>query len=310
LKGDAASKAAEKAASDAGAENPAAPSEAGPAPAAGGGGVIVLTPDVVDRLLTGLKAGKAERQVAAKEDTPYGRYLRAQAASEAAKPKCEAATQGWGARAAADEKLANKYTTLMDKMVDAQTKQDRSAVQVYQDSMLALVDASCTVRQPEQPSDYYDMQRAIDNRAEQATLKTANFTATEFGQVSDRAIAILNGSAPLGDASPAEKAAVSAKDPELKSLLGLREAPEGRVSKAAPAPAPAPARDTAPAPAMPTAAVTANDCVVKNVEKQQAEIDALGNRGEAARAAGNTATMMAIADTINRIMMAGCTGKK
>jgi hypothetical protein len=166
------------------------------------------------------------------------------------------------------------------------------------------------VHQPERPNDYYEMQRDIDKRAEQATLKTANFTATEFGQVSDRAIAILNGSAPPGDASPAEKAAVSAKDPELKSLLGIREAQEGRVSKAAPAPASAPARDTAPAPAMPAAAVTANDCVVQNVQKHQAEIDALGNRGEAAKDAGNTAAMMAIADTINRIMMAGCKGRQ
>jgi hypothetical protein len=182
-------------------------------------------------------------------------------------------------------------------------------MQVYQDSTLALIDASCTVRQPEQPSDYNDMQRAIDNRAEQATLKTANFTATEFGQVSDRAIAILNGSAPPGDASPAEKAAVSAKDPELKSLLGLRDAQEGRIAKSAPASAPAAVADTA-APSATPAAASANDCVVQNVQKHQAEIDALGSRGEAAKDAGNTAAMMAIADSINRIMMAGCTGGK
>ena len=310
LKGEAASKAAEKAASDSGAEKPAAPSEASPAAPAAGGGVMVLTPDVVDRLLKGLKAAKAERELATKEDTPYGRYLRAKAASEAAKTKCEAATQAWGARVAADEKLANKSQALLEKMTNAAGKRDTSRMRVYQDSMLTMIDASCTVHEPDRPNDLYDMERAIDNRAEQATLKTANFTATEFGQVSDRAIAILNGSAPPGDASPAEKAAVSAKDPELKSLLGLRDAQEGRISKSAPAPAPAAAADTAPPPAVPAAASGVNECVVQNAQKHQAEMDALGSRGEAAEKAGNTAAVRAIADSINRIMMAGCPGGK
>ena len=308
LKGDAAAKAAEKAGSEAGAEAPAAAAAPANAPA-GGGGMIVLSADVVDRLLAGLKAAKAERELAVKEDTPFGRYNRDQAAYEVAKSKCEAAQQTGIQRIAADQKKNDKYTALTEKMIAAQSKQDYATTAVYQDSALAMIDPSCAVHQPERPSDYYEMQRDIDKRAEQATLKTANFTATELGQVSDRAIAILNGSAPPGDASPAEKAAVSAKDPELKTLLGLRDAQEGRIAKSAPAAAPAAVADTAPPPAAPAAAVTANDCVVQNVQKHQAEIDALGNRGEAAKNADNTAAMMAIADTINRIMMAGCKGR-
>ena len=60
----------------------------------------------------------------------------------------------------ADEKLANKYTTLMDKMTNALGKQDTSRVRVYQDSMLTMIDPSCTVKAPERPNDFYDMQRA------------------------------------------------------------------------------------------------------------------------------------------------------
>ncbi len=317
LKGEAAAKAAEKAGGEAGAEAPAGPAAAtspaatpAKASAGGDGSIIVLTPDVVDRLITGLKAGKAEPQTAVKEDTPYGRYLRAQAASEAAKSKCEAATQGLGGRMSADEKLANKYTTLMDKMTNALGKQDTSRVRVYQDSMLTMIDPSCTVKEPERPNDFYDMQRAVDNRAEQATLKAGDFTATEYGQVSDRVIAILSGATPPGDASPAEKAAVTAKGPELKTLLGLRDAQEGRIGKSAPAPAPAAVADTAPPPAVPAAASGVNECVVQNAQKHQAEMDALGNRGEAAEKAGNTAAVRAIADSINRIMMSDCTGRQ
>jgi hypothetical protein len=309
LKGEAAAKAGEKAAPEAGAEAPAAPANSA-ATAPGGGGTIVLTADVVDRLLAGLKAAKADRELALKEDTPYGRYARDRAAYDAAMPKCSAAQQTGIQRIAADPKKNDKYAALTEKMIAAQSKQDYARMAVYQDSALAMIDPSCAVHEPKQPDGYYEMQRDIDKRAEQTALKTADFTPTEFGQVSDRAIAILNGSAPPGDASPAEKAAVSAKDPELKSLLGIRQAQEARVSKAVPGPAPAPARDTAPAPAAPAATATVNDCMVQNVQKHQAEIDALGNRGEAAKNAGNTAGMMAIADSINRIMMAGCTGRQ
>jgi hypothetical protein len=179
---------------------------------------------------------------------------------------------------------------------------------VYQDSAMAMIDPSCVVHEPPQPKDYYELQRGVDNRAEQATLKAADVTATEYGQLSDRVIAILTGATPPGGASPAEKAAVNAKGPELKSLLGIREAQEQRISKPAPAPAPTPA--AAPAPAVPAGASAVNTCMVQNIEKHQAEIVALGERGQAAQQAGNTALMMAIADTVNRIQMAGCMGKK
>src|SRR5205814_1108630 len=268
------------------ATSPAATSPAAaPASASAGsdGSIIVLTPDVVDRLMTGLKAGKTERQTAVKEDTPYGRYLRADAASKAAKSKCEAAQQGWVTRVSTDEKLANKNQALLEKMTNAAGKQDTAMMRVYQDSTLAMIDPSCIVRETERPSDLYDMERAIDNRAEQATLKAADLTATEYGQVSDRVIAILSDAPPPGGASPAEKAAVTAKGPELKALLGLQDAQEGRMRKSAPAPAPAAVADTAPPPAMPTtmpaAASAATDCMARNGQKHEAEIQALGERG-------------------------------
>src|SRR5918994_4821740 len=52
---------------------------------------IVLTKEVVSRLITGLEAGQRERQRAEQEDTPYGRYQRAQTAYAGAKSRCKAA---------------------------------------------------------------------------------------------------------------------------------------------------------------------------------------------------------------------------
>lgn len=77
LKGAAAQEGASKAAGAAGVTPEAA---AGATEAGGGGGTVVLTEDVVARLLTGLKAGQAARAAALKEDTPYGRYKKAEAA--------------------------------------------------------------------------------------------------------------------------------------------------------------------------------------------------------------------------------------
>ena len=94
---------------------------------------------------------------------------------------------------------------------------------------------------------------------------------------------------------------MSAKDPELKSLFGLREAQADRIANQAPAPAPAEVATPAPQPG-----VAVNDCMVRNVQAHEKEIEALGQRGSAAQQAGNTALMMAIADTIQRIQFAGC----
>jgi hypothetical protein len=313
LKGDAAAKAAEKAGEKAGVEPTSA--QAGPAtPAdpAATGGTIVLTTEIVDRLITGLKAGAAEREAAKKEDTPYGRYIRGKAAYQEAQPKCQAAMQPGIQRIAADEKKNARYQRLNEKMMEAGSRQDYKAQQAYSDSAMAMIDASCLVKDPQQPSDYYDQQRGIDNRAEQATLKASGFTGTEFGQVSDRTISVLTGDPAATDVSAGEKAAVKAKDPELKSLLGLREAQAERVAKQAPAPAPAPIADsTPPQPSVtpPAGAVAVNQCMMKNVEAHQAEIQALGDRGSAAQKAGNTALMMAIADSIQQIQFKGCERK-
>ena len=279
---------------------PQAPGQA----AAADGGMIVVTPEVVDRLLAGFKAAKAEREKAEKEDTPYARYNRAKVAHEAAKSKCSAAQTTWGQRAAADEKLTNRYTALVDKAMAAQQKGDMAGYEARMYEALGLIDPSCAVKDPVQPDDYYDGQRAVDERAEQARQRATGFNGRELGLASDRVIAILTGSEPPGGASASEKSAVSAKGPELKSAYGIRDAQEQRVAKQAPAPEPTPA--PAQAPAMPAGATGYNECMVNNVQKHEKEIEALGNRGTAAQNAGNTALMMAIADTIMRIQMAGC----
>jgi hypothetical protein len=295
---NAASKAAEQ---KAGASAPApATSESAPAD----GGVVVLTPEVVDRLLAGDKAAKAERVKAEKEDTPYGRYIRGKAAYEAAKAKCGAAQVTWVQRAAADEKLVNRYTAAMDKAMAAQQKGDMVGYEAGTYEALAIIDPSCAVKDPKTPDDYSDMQRAVDERAEQAKRRATGLTDRELGLTSDRVLAILTGSDVPGGASASEKSAVSAKDPELKSMYGIRDAQAERVAK------PAPVRDTAPAPAQvqaPTAASSANQCMMNNVQKHEKQLQALGERAAAAQEAGNNALTMAIADTIMRIQMAGCT---
>src|SRR5690242_7888282 len=65
-----------------------------PTPAQGGS--VVLTADVVSKLITGLKAGEAEREAAAaSDDNVYGRYQKAKRAYAEGQAKCEANRQAW-----------------------------------------------------------------------------------------------------------------------------------------------------------------------------------------------------------------------
>jgi hypothetical protein len=282
--------------------------EAPAQPAGGDGGMVVLTADVVDQLLAGLKAGEADRQAASKEDTPYGRYMRAQAAYETAKPKCEQAQQTFPNRMAADQKLMDRYQRLVDKMVDAQGKGDQRTATIYTDSAMAMQDPSCVVKQPQQPGDYYEAQRDIDSRAERTAIKASGFSPGEFGQVRERAEAILRGGTPPGDASASEKSAIAARAGELKPLLGIHDAPAARATKPTPAPAPAPAQPAQPT--MPPGASAMSACMADNSQKHEKELRALGKRAETAQEAGNTELLMAIADTLRQIQMAGCPGAR
>ena len=49
-----------------------------------------------------------------------------------------------------------------------------------------------------------------------------------------------------------------------------------------------------------------SECMMKNTEKHQPEIEALAKRAEAAQSAGNQQKLMAIADTLQRLQMGGC----
>ena len=267
------------------------------------GGTIVLTEDVVSRLLAGLKAGQVERAAAAKEDSPYGRYKKAAAAYAEAQPKCQAAQQTFPQRMANNQKMMDKYSALVDKMVNAQSKGDQKLTAVYQDSAMAMQDPSCVVKQPTQPDDYYEAQRNVDSRAEKQEIKASGFSQSELAMVKERAEAILRGATPPGDASASEKSAVGAKAADLKPLLGIQDETAARATKPAPAPA-APAAP--PAPTMSPAASSMNACMMKNIQDHQAELEALGHRAEAAKDANDTARMMAIVDTLQQIQMAGC----
>lgn len=297
-------KAGQEAVSKAAGEVAAPPTEgAGPGDR---GGMIVLTKDVVNQLLAGLTAGQAERQAAAKENTPFGRYTKAKTAFAVAQPKCEKAQQTFYIRAESNKKLSNKWTAYNDKVTAAQEKGDMKLMSAYQDSASALMDPSCIVKEPEPPKGHYEAQRDLDTRAEKKEIETSGFSRNDLAMVKERAAAILEGATPPGGASPMEKSAVSARKAELKPLLGIKDQPPAQAAaKPAPAPAPTP---TAPsvAPQMSAAAASMNACMVQNIQKHEAKLEALGERLEAAEAADNMPKMMAIADTIQRIQMAGC----
>jgi len=281
--------------------------EASDAPAARGanGGTIVLTDEVVGQLLAGLQAGRAEREAAAMEDTPYGQYQKGAAAYAEAKSKCEAAQQTFPTRMAADEKMMARYQKIMDQMSAALQKGDQAKAAVYQDQALAMMDPGCAVKEPKQPDGYYEAQRDLDSRAEKQEVKASGLTAGE------RAAAVLQGATPPGDASPMEKSAVSAKSAELKPLLGIQEQPAARATKSAPEPTPEPAAATVPAqpavdPQMAANAQAMGNCMAKNIQSHQVQIEALSKRAQAAQAANDNQKLLAIADTVQRIQMAGC----
>jgi hypothetical protein len=265
-------------------------------------GVVPVTPEGVNGLITGLKAAEAYRQSALKEDTPYGRYVRASAAYEAAKLKCQEAQRGFINRMANDEKLSSQYSELMDKAMAAYGKGDTKGAQDYQYQALALQDPSCAVREPTRPDDYLDAQRDIDAKAEQTATKSSGLTANEYYWINERTWLILAGNPPA-DISASEKNAVNAKAGELKSLLGIKDETTERAKKPAPAAQAAPAQV---APDMPPGTADMSQCMAANAQKHEKEIEALGERAKAAQEAGDMAATMAIADTLRQLQMAGC----
>jgi hypothetical protein len=267
---------------------------------------IVLTKEVVSRLITGLEAGQRERQRAEQEDTPYGRYQRAQTAYAGAKSRCKAAQQAFGARMASDEKLMARYGKLQEQQLAALEKGDQKAATAYQDQLLAMADSSCIVKEPtRRPEGYYDAQREIDRRVDTVVVKVTGFGPGELAMLQERATAILLGST-AGDVSESEKSAVSARSAELRPLLGMPEPATAGATPPEPEPASAPIAEAAASPQADARAAELNACMVKNVQRHQAELEALGKRMQSAQAAGDNSKLMAMADTMQRIQMAGC----
>jgi hypothetical protein len=284
---------------------PAAEPGAGPAADAGTGGTMVLDDEVIERLIKGYHAAKAERDAAGKSETPYGRHMRQEAAYKAAKPRCDAAAQTFAQRLGANPAMMEKNGRYLELMMAAQQKQDTAAQRAWGDSMLMLQDPSCTVKEPMQPADYWDSRRAVDARAEEAQLKAADMDRRELGATVDRAIAILD-DAPPPDVSPSEKNAVEKRKDELNRVMG-REPPPAAAATPAPTPAPAAAAPPPSAgPGMTDAQQAAAECMGKNAKKHEDEIARLGERVREAAERGDNAAAMAIADSIRQIQSAGC----
>ncbi len=276
---------------------------ADPTPATGGS--VVLTPDVVTKLITGLKAGEAEREKAAhSDDNSYGRYQKAERAYTDAQAKCDANRQAWAMKGNAKE--ADKANALIEKSLKAQEKQDYKTAQILQDSVSVLQGGpSCLVKQPERPTDYYEAEREIDVRVQKAAVTGSGLGAGEYAMAQERTMAILRSGAP-SDVSESEKAAVTAKKSELEPLLFPQEKTSAAKPAAQPVPSPQPAAAPQADPQTSAAASDMNSCMMKNLQTHQAQLEALGHRAEAAQKAGNQAAMMAIADTVQQIQMAGC----
>ena len=305
LKAAAGQEAGSEGAKQAGVSDPKAANAAGAGNAGATGGTVVLTPEVVDQLLAGLKATKAYRDSARTGDNSYGRYTRAMAAFESAKAKCEGSHTAFINRMATDEKLANQYSEIVNKMSEATGKGDRAAAERYQNQDLAMQDPSCTVKEPTRPDDYSDTERDIDTKAEQEGVKKSGLSQAEFAMARERGEGILYDAA-RSDVSESEKNAVKNKSKELKPLLGIRDPETERATKPAPpTPAPEP-QPTAPAPVVNQGQTDMNSCMMDNVHKHEKEIEALGERAKAAQEAGDMPTTLAIADTLRRLQMAGC----
>jgi hypothetical protein len=271
---------------------------------AAGGGSVVLTPAVVDQIIAGLKATKEYRENARTGDTPVGRYNRALAAYKAAQVRCDSSHQTFLNRMVSDQKLANQYSELADKMSAALGKGDRETGMKYQEQLLAMQDSSCVVKEPKRPDDYNEFERDIDSKAEEEGVKKSGLSAGEYDMARERAQAILL-EAPGPDVSDLEKKAVKAKAKELKSLMGMTEPETERAQKPAPAPEAAP-KPPPGQPGLNPAQSDMNSCMAANGQKHEKQIEALGERAKAAQEAGDIATTMAIADSINQLQMAGC----
>jgi hypothetical protein len=286
------------------ATEPGATDAAGaPTPPAATGGTVVLTDDVVAQLIEGMNAAAAEREAAKNADTPYGRYNKASAAYMDAKKKCSAAQDNFTSRMVGNPKVAEKYSDMVEKMTAAQAKGDTTGVRIYSDSAMAMMDPSCTVKEPKRPDSYYEDERKADVEAEQAGIKKSKLSNSDYAQGMERVHMALR-DAP-GDLSKSEKDAVAKRSSELKKLLGY-DVPTARAEKPA-APAPAPAAQAAPA--MTKEQTDMSACMAENSKKNEKQIIALGERMQAAQEAGDMNAVMAMADTLARLQSGNCSGK-
>jgi hypothetical protein len=280
---------------------------ADPTPAQGGS--VVLTADVVNQLIAGLKAGQAERERAAQsDDNSYGRYRKAERVYAEAQAKCESQRQAWAMKG--NSKELDKANTLIEKSLQAQSKQDYKTAEIYQDSVNLLQGGpSCLVKKPEQPKDYYEAERESDVRVEQVAVKASGLSGGEYAMAQERAMAILRTGMP-SDASQAEKKAVMDRKSELQPLLWPEEKPTVAAAKPAAQSAPAPA--SAAPQVDPQTQAMANQmgaCMAKNIETHKSEVESLQKQAEAAQKAGDQSKLMAIAQRLQAIQMAGCMGR-
>ena len=264
----------------------------GAAPAASPGAPpsVIVTPDVIDRYLAGLKARRAERDRIAKTNTPVGKYFAAQDAYRAHETHCRDF----------DRKRSETYSRLV-----AQQKYDSA-------SALAQVrDASCEtgMSQPQEPEfqDLAGAQGTEDTAAAVGAGMDVNAWASLDEWIPQLMYQMVNSpertTAELASnfgRKPGEVEALKARKDEVATALGIppRQKPVEHQQVATPEPPPAMPANTPGMPSQGSALFMQTE-----MNNQQARIEALAAKGQAAQKANDMATTMAIADTVNGINM-------
>jgi hypothetical protein len=254
---------------------------------------VVVTPEVIDHYLAGLKARKAERGRIATTNTPVGKYYAAEDAYRAHQKHCEEFNQ----------KRSENYSRLI-----AQQKYDSAG------AAMTARDASCEtgMAEPQEP-DFQELTRARGSE-DTAAAVGAGMDVNSWASLDEWIPDLMNQMVNSPERSTAELAsnfgrkpseieALKARKDEVAAALGIppKQKPVEQPQMAAPQP-----QMTAPAAGAASPGMTAGgaQCMQTEMNAQKPALEAMGKRAQAARDANDMNKAMAIADSISQINMA------
>lgn len=249
-----------------------------------------VTPVIVDHYLAGIKAGKEQRDRLAQSNTPAGKYYAAVDAKKAHDKHCEEFTQYRNSEyqrlvAAKQYDSANAMVQKRDTSCDSVSPspdqpafEELTKAQGSQDSAAAAA-AGLEVSQWAGLNEWIPMMvyQMLNSPDQNDQLLASNFSK-KVGEVQ----------------------AIRARQADLAKALSI-QGPERQQKEVPP-----PMVVAAPAAAAGASAGSPGDpaCYSTEMQKNQAAIEGLGTRAEAAKKKGDNAAMMAIVDTVQQLMAA------